>query len=445
MLTLMLLARDVHAYAAGTNPAEYNQPCDSITVCSAGDDGLTCPEGMQEVASPTRSDVYHIRGGEGEGAVADDPRGAPWVERLCGAPLLLSLTHLKAALSPSPAKLLEAAASPAFSYFRALPPLVHFPPAPLHLLSHPFTPAHFPEYVPGQTVTITISVMTKNIRRIQHAGRPSCYCEGDINFVDYGDCGSYACYGGTDMCGGKGGKEKKFEGLPCNTPRYESARYLGLLLYAVDAGEQRVGSWELSTALPVVFWLPPDLACEGKSVMHANARPKALVEHLTFRAPSIGVGPITFRALIKQGATEGGAFYWPVAPAQGALTMHTVPTAGTGAASGDLTLTESTGTTPMQVRENAIVRLWLLLPVLMNSLYSLSLSLPPPFLSLPSPLAHPRCGSRPLKMGRIATTFARQTAWSATPMSLKRWLYVYRIVSTYYQSPCAVPRLVCCC
>ena len=219
--------------------------------------------------------------------------------------------------------------------------------------------------------------MTKNIRRIQHAGRPSCYCDGDINFVDYGDCGSYACYGGTDMCGGKKGKEKDFEGLPCNTPRYESARYLGLLLYAVDAGEQRVGSWELSTALPVVFWLPPDLACEGKSVMHANARPKALVEHLTFRAPSPGVGPITFRALIKQGATEGGAFYWPVAPAQGALTMHTVPTAGTGAASGDLTLTESTGTTPMQVRENAIVRLCLLLPVLMNSLYSLSLSLPP--------------------------------------------------------------------
>ena len=237
--------------------------------------------------------------------------------------------------------------------------------------------------------------MTKNIRRIQHAGRPSCYCDGDINFVDYGDCGSYACYGGTDMCGGKKGKEKDFEGLPCNTPRYESARYLGLLLYAVDAGEQRVGSWELSTALPVVFWLPPDLACEGKSVMHANARPKALVEHLTFRAPSPGVGPITFRALIKQGATEGGAFYWPVAPAQGALTMHTVPTAGTGAASGDLTLTESTGTTPMQVRENAIVRLCLLLPVLMNSLYSLSLS--------PSPLSLSPLSSRTPQMWFKAT------------------------------------------
>ena len=97
----MLLARDVHAYAAGTNPAEYNQPCDSITVCNAGDDGLTCPEGMHEVASPTRSDVYHIRGGEGEGAVADDPRGAPLV--------------------------------------RTLPPLVHFPPRSASLA---LTPVH---------------------------------------------------------------------------------------------------------------------------------------------------------------------------------------------------------------------------------------------------------------------------------------------------------------
>ena len=96
MLTLMLLARDVHAYAAGTNPAEYNQPCDSITVCNAGDDGLTCPEGMHEVASPTRSNVYHIRAGEGEGAVADDPRGAPLVERF----QLLSRAASSRALSP---------------------------------------------------------------------------------------------------------------------------------------------------------------------------------------------------------------------------------------------------------------------------------------------------------------------------------------------------------
>ena len=30
-----------------------------------------------------------------------------------------------------------------------------------------------------------------------------------------------------------------------------------------------------------------------------------------FRTPPTGTGPITFRALVKQGETNKGAFYWP--------------------------------------------------------------------------------------------------------------------------------------
>jgi len=90
------------------------------------------------------------------------------------------------------------------------------------------------------------------------------------------------------------------------------AKYLGLLLYAVadDGSETKVGAFELLTELEEPkFWTPP--SCENAAVMHANAGTKDYHHTFPFRAPPAGTGPIRFRALVKHGETNGGAFYWP--------------------------------------------------------------------------------------------------------------------------------------
>ena len=71
-----------------------------------------------------------------------------------------------------------------------------------------------------------------------------------------------------------------------------------------------MGGWAIPLESPMRFWLPPDPGCGGRSLMHASAEPKRYVERFVFRAPPAGTGPITFRALVKQGETNRGAFYW---------------------------------------------------------------------------------------------------------------------------------------
>ena len=125
----------------------------------------------------------------------------------------------------------------------------------------------------------------------------------------------------------------------------ETAKYLGLLLYAVNTNEVKVGSWVLPLETPARFWLPKDPGCSGKAVMHADAVAKHFKERFVFRAPAASTGRITFRALIKQGETNRGAFYW----------------CGTGSApayrvaGGDITLSEAAlpsgaGATPEWLR-----------------------------------------------------------------------------------------------
>ena len=98
-------------------------------------------------------------------------------------------------------------------------------------------------------------------------------------------------------------------------PVYTTAKYLGLLLYAVDENETKVGSWEIPNESPLRFWTPPDPGCDGRAVMHTDATEKSNHHVFSFRTPAAGKGALTFRALIKQGYTNGGAFYWPLAPA----------------------------------------------------------------------------------------------------------------------------------
>ena len=86
------------------------------------------------------------------------------------------------------------------------------------------------------------------------------------------------------------------------TGRNESAKYLGILLYAVrlgDMNEEKIGFWELPPNEPAKFWRPPDLpGCDGKAVMHADAEPKHYLEMFQYRAPPAGTGAIIFRALV---------------------------------------------------------------------------------------------------------------------------------------------------
>ena len=88
----------------------------------------------------------------------------------------------------------------------------------------------------------------------------------------------------------------------------ETAKYLGILLYAVDRFENKVGRWEIPIEANARFWSPPDPGCEGRSLMHADAELKNYRDRFIFRAPPPKNGPITLRLLVKQGENKKGAF-----------------------------------------------------------------------------------------------------------------------------------------
>ena len=117
----------------------------------------------------------------------------------------------------------------------------------------------------------------------------------------------------------------------------ESAKYLGLLLYAVDRYEAKVGTWAIALDATPRFWLPPDPGCADHALMHIDAELKGFEERFVFRAPSANTGPLTFRLLVKQGETNKGAFYWP-------STVNTSTSAeapSRGVPGGDLVLSEA--------------------------------------------------------------------------------------------------------
>ena len=186
-------------------------------------------------------------------------------------------------------------------------------------------------YTPGESMSIWITVEEIKIQRKELKGQLMCFCpdpkKGQINRP------------GGDTCG------RDYRGLRCDDPHYEDAGYRGLLIYAVNDQEEKVGGWEIPRSLPPIFWLPPDSACKGKSIVHADATIKNYQHEIVFTPPPAGTGTITFRALLKQGKTEMGAFYWPTAPASSDPTAVPV----SGSPSGDLTLTESGAQAPAQL------------------------------------------------------------------------------------------------
>lgn len=260
LLLLPLLRAHTVGYSSGGGESGTGQWCDAMTLCEhgAGHYGqATCPHGMHLVRQPEKSATYTVRAGDGTSASADPTA-----------------------------------------------------------------------YAPGELVEIhvrTTSAWIQGRRSTGGIGLPQCYAS--LHSTDFGQC----------------------TGAANEYAMLESSKFIGLLLYAVDANEAKVGGWEISPAIPQGFWTPPDVGCVGKALMHKDPSPKNYHHVFHFRAPAAGAGALTFRALVKQvrayhactvrtiavsrhhshppprisvlspsreqGDTNGGAFYWPVAPA----------------------------------------------------------------------------------------------------------------------------------
>ena len=175
-------------------------------------------------------------------------------------------------------------------------------------------------YVPGELITLHLRVASPTIQGKRNAGALQCRCTGKCG--PYCDCGKAA----TAKC------------TPTTTPFMESSKYIGLMMYAVradDPTEAKVGTFEIPREASPRFALMGGEGCDGRTLVQRSALPKRFHERFWFRAPPAGTGAIVFRVLIKQGATLGGAFYWPTAPSAG-----TAAPPQDGVSGGDLALNE---------------------------------------------------------------------------------------------------------
>ena len=68
LVFILFMPHSLLAFSSGADPDRGVQPCDGLTVCERG-----CPNGMQLVAPPERSDAYTLRTGNGA-AAGSDPR-----------------------------------------------------------------------------------------------------------------------------------------------------------------------------------------------------------------------------------------------------------------------------------------------------------------------------------------------------------------------------------
>ena len=121
----------------------------------------------------------------------------------------------------------------------------------------------------------------------------------------------------------------------------ETAKYLGLLVYAVDSYEHKVGTWQIALDETPRFWTPPDPGCGRHALMHGDAELKGFQERFVFQAPPAGTGPITFRVLVKQGETNKGAFYWAASVNTSASQPTVLQRPSRGMPGGDLVLSEA--------------------------------------------------------------------------------------------------------
>ena len=150
------------------------------------------------------------------------------------------------------------------------------------------------QYVPGQLVEIWINVVKQRIHRKKYKGKLICYCGPYYREQPDIVCTAQKRFGFTRKVDKHDGNGLVWVGpwSNCTEPFMESSKYIGLLLYAVDANEVKVGSWEIPYQAPPQFWTPPDTGCGGISLMHADAQPKSYKHHFSFRAPAAATGKV---------------------------------------------------------------------------------------------------------------------------------------------------------
>ena len=359
-ILLPLLRAHTVGYSSGGGESGTGQWCDAMTLCEhgAGHYGqATCPHGMHLVRQPEKSATYSVRAGDGTSASADPTA-----------------------------------------------------------------------YAPGELVEIhvrTTSAWIQGRRSTGGIGLPQCYAS--LHSTDFGQC----------------------TGAANEYAMLESSKFIGLLLYAVDANEAKVGGWEISPAIPQRFWTPPDAGCAGKALMHKDPSPKNYHHVFHFRAPAAGAGALTFRALVKQvrayhactvrtiavsrhhshppprisvlspsreqGDTNGGAFYWPVAPAM----------SNSGTKGVDLVLTEGVSCTSSCCSSSIARAHSPPLPCVAD------LAHPPPPPPPPSLLQHRSSGTAPPYRAHPATRYAprKLAARRATPSRSRRATAAVRAAS----------------
>ncbi|GAB5361989.1 hypothetical protein AAMO2058_000759700, partial [Amorphochlora amoebiformis] len=87
-----------------------------------------------------------------------------------------------------------------------------------------------------------------------------------------------------------------------------SLKYRGLIILATADDGTMVGEWKsaVDVGKSRMFWAP-----HKKCIMHAHADPKPLKMTFRYKAPPVGTGRITFKAMIKVGPANDGYFYYP--------------------------------------------------------------------------------------------------------------------------------------
>lgn len=84
-------------------------------------------------------------------------------------------------------------------------------------------------------------------------------------------------------------------------------KYRGLLVHAVAGNGSTVGSWEFPTGENNPVFHSP----HAGAVLQVSAELKPARSVLHWRAPSQGTGSVTFKAVIKTGPANTGAFFYP--------------------------------------------------------------------------------------------------------------------------------------
>ncbi len=205
-------------------------------------------------------------------------------------------------------------------------------------------------YVPNELVQLRIEVTAREIQAMRKAGTAQCYCEeknaNNKRCPDESGVCDCVCTAAGECTHPEGTARKVTRGCTLTGAVMETSKYLGLLMYAVKAGdpdETKVGGWEVPVEPSARFKTMGGPGCDDRALVQTGAGAKLFAETFWWRAPEAGTGPVVMRALLKQGETLGGHFYWPDAG-------NGDGTPAPGVAGGDLVLTEGAPTAPAAIK-----------------------------------------------------------------------------------------------